>query len=110
MYGFYFATSELKDAQPASQRQGVLAKAFSDPLTFGNADILCLMEWDQYHLEQTLKTQGWEWINPRTPSARWGTTIAYKRDKFDLEASDVGYVSPAERGLASIMSELLTTP
>lgn len=80
----------LKQTQPAAQRQTLLAKAFSDPATFGKADVICLMEWDQYHLEQTLRQLGWEWINPRTPSARWGTTIAYRRDKFSLEANTFG--------------------
>lgn len=69
----------------------MLAKAFSDAVLFGSADVLCLMEWDQFHLEQTLKSQGWHFINPRSASARWGTTLAFKTSIFQLEAADFGY-------------------
>ena len=48
------------------------------------------MEWDQFHLEQTLKSQGWHFINPRSASARWGTTLAFKTSVFQLEAADFG--------------------
>lgn len=49
------------------------------------------MEWDQYHIEQNMIKNGWAFVNPRSPAARWGTTLAFKTALFEQEASNVGY-------------------